>query len=198
MPKLVFIDHYDSFSGNVLDWLYHGGFGTQQIETVYWDDFERMRWVESSGLPLVLSPGPNHPQDVQVTCELTRKVLGKVPILGICLGHQILGYVTGAKVVRASEPWHGHIQKIRILNSTDLFSGVPEQLSVMAYNSLVVEGKSLSPEWRIIAQNEHEEIMALKHQKNSVPTFSVQFHPESFLTEYGQHMAMQWHKIILG
>ena len=196
MTKLVFIDHYDSFSANLLDWLGRGGFGVNDIEIVLFDDSEKMSWVVHSKFPVVLSPGPKRPENAVETLNLTSSLLGQVPILGVCLGHQILGHVTGSNSILAADPWHGHLRGISVLSEGGFFLNCPMQFDVMLYNSLVVERSTLRPDWQILAENSQGEVMAMALVSPRIPTIAVQFHPESFMTECGDVMAKNWHRLL--
>lgn len=192
--KIAFIDHYDSFSFNVLDWLYRSGIDKNEVLYVRCDDQMGLAEAKKLKIPLLISPGPHQPKDVPLTVDLVRSSLGIVPILGVCLGHQILGYVGGAEIVPAKDPWHGSVQKIKIISEEAIFAGLPSAFNVACYNSLVVDGKSISQsnKWKILAENNHGEVMAMMNVGTHAPAWSVQFHPESFMSEFGAEMASNW------
>lgn len=192
--KIAFIEHYDSFSYNVLDWLVRAGLNANKVLIARCDQNEDLAYVKNLQIPLVLSPGPHHPKDVPLSLELIKSLIGKVPILGVCLGHQLLGYCDGADVVPAKEPWHGAQQKIRILKQEAIFAGLPAEINVACYNSLTVDRASLEKisTWTILAENRHGEVMAMKKNDADVATWSVQFHPESFMSEGCQQIAKNW------
>jgi anthranilate synthase/aminodeoxychorismate synthase-like glutamine amidotransferase len=196
---MYFIDHYDSFSHNVIDWL-SAGDSDIQVHHLQYDDKSSLKQFDDRPLPLVLSPGPRHPNDAATTLDLVRSFLGKVPILGVCLGHQILGVVGGFSITKASHPFHGSTQDITITNPGILFAGVPSRFKAATYNSLVVKQdphKKTSFEWDINAVNQHGEIQALTWLKsNAEPAFGVQFHPESFLTEEKLKLRQNWLSVV--
>lgn len=192
--KIAFIDHYDSFSYNVLDWLHRAGVDEADVFFARCDDREALEHVRLLRIPLVFSPGPHQPKDVPLSIELMRAAVGVVPILGICLGHQMLGFVAGAAIIAAKEPWHGATQAIEVLSHDGLFAGVERTFLAACYNSLIVERSSLAAitGWTVLAQNKHHEIMAMKKDHPEIPTWSVQYHPESFMSEQGALLAENW------
>lgn len=192
--KLAFIDHYDSFSYNVLDWLYRAGVNEDEVFFARCDDRNALDHARRLRIPLVFSPGPHQPKDVPLSLLLMKSAIDVVPILGICLGHQMLGFAAGAAIVPAKAPWHGATQPIEVLSHEGPFSGVEKTFRVACYNSLTVERASLRsiPGWTVLAQNNHHEIMAMKKDHAGVATWSVQFHPESFMSEHGNIIAANW------
>lgn len=192
--KIAFIDHYDSFSFNVLDWLFRAGLDESDVLFARCDDKNALEHVKKSKIPLVLSPGPHHPKDLSLSLDLVRTSIDHVPILGVCLGHQLLGFASGASVVPAKNPWHGSRQEIRILSQEAIFAGLPSKINVACYNSLTVDRLSMErhQHWNVLAENQDGEIMAMMKNDTAVATWSVQFHPESFMSEYGNAMAVNW------
>lgn len=195
MPKLVFMDHYDSFSFNVLDWLHRGGIVPHEIMHVYWDDAAKLNHVVDMGIPVVFSPGPNHPLDVPPSIALAKKLVGRVPILGVCLGHQILGAVAGATIIPAQDPWHGSVQEMRVLKNEAIFAGFPACFKAAVYHSLVIDRATLPETWEVVAENAAGEVMAMVLKAapaSQAPAWSVQFHPESFMSEWGDRLLKNW------
>ena len=132
---------------------------------------------------IVLSPGPRTPVEAGVTCDVLRQLSGRVPILGVCLGHQAIGSVFGGRTVRARHPLHGQASPIRHRGER-LFAGLPAPLAVGRYHSLIVEGgAAMDCALTVDARSAEGEIMALSHRLH--PTYGVQFHPESVLTPDG-------------
>ncbi len=131
---------------------------------------------------IVLSPGPCTPNEAGICCELIGRAIGKVPVLGVCLGHQAIGQVLGGKVVRAPAPMHGKLSTIKS-GGAGIFRGLPSHLEVTRYHSLVVERSSLPATLRITAETDDGIVMGVEH--TSAPVFGVQFHPESIASEHG-------------
>lgn len=182
--RIALVDHRDSFTENVLDWLAAGPTGLE-VESVQHDDAEAMRSLLENPRPLVLSPGPKRPEDAASTVLLVRALLGRVPIFGVCLGHQILAHVAGAAIVRGVAPHHG---STRVMLPEDprspLFAGFPASFAAATYNSLVVDPKTLPAPWRVIARCDRGEVQAISYSPHGLcPAYGVQFHPESYLSE---------------
>jgi anthranilate synthase component 2 len=134
---------------------------------------------------LVLSPGPCTPNEAGVCLDALRHFAGKLPILGVCLGHQAIGAAFGGKVVRAAVPMHGKTSHVHHMGE-GVFAGLPQDFDVVRYHSLVVERDSLPPELIVTAEVDNGEIMGLRHKRLAVE--GVQFHPESILSEHGHAM----------
>jgi len=141
---------------------------------------------------IVISPGPGRPEDAGISCELIKEFAGKIPILGVCLGHQAIGYVYGGKIVRAKKLMHGKTSLI-YHNKKEIFRNIPNPFLATRYHSLLVERKSLPSCFEIIAQTKEKEIMGLRHK--NYPLWGVQFHPESVLTRCGRDILNNFLKI---
>jgi para-aminobenzoate synthetase component II len=176
---LLLIDNYDSFVHNLARYFERLG---QETIVVRNDaiDAERVRQIMPEAV--VLSPGPCTPREAGASLEIVRELYTTVPMLGVCLGHQVIAQVLGGSVVRAAAPVHGRASRIRH-DGSGLFAGVPSPLMVGRYHSLVVAPDSLPAELRPTAWAEDDVLMAFEHA--SLPVFGVQFHPESILTESG-------------
>lgn len=177
---IVVIDNYDSFVGNVARYLQELG----EAVTVVRNDA-----VDIAGLTalrpeaIVISPGPCGPGEAGVSTAVVEVFSGRLPILGICLGHQAIGAAFGARIVRAREPMHGRTSML-VHDGSGLFAGLPSPLTVGRYHSLAVEvGEGPLV---VTARSEAGDVMALAHREH--PTFGVQFHPESVLTEGGYRL----------
>jgi anthranilate synthase/aminodeoxychorismate synthase-like glutamine amidotransferase len=193
--KLYFIDHYDSFSWNVIDWL-RGDGSSLDIVPVDFDDPIGMQRVHQEPAALVISPGPRNPLEATPTIRLVEGLLGQVPILGICLGHQILGHIAGFSVARASAPFHGSSFSVLLNGTSSIFAGMPPVFAAATYNSLIVSGDVPSG-WRVDAFNELGEIQALSRiASGEQPAFGVQFHPESFLTAHKDILRRNWLDVV--
>ena len=180
---LVMIDNYDSFVYNLAAYFQELG---QEIRVVRNDrvsveDLAEMKKLEG----LVISPGPGRPEDGGVSQEAVRHFTGRIPILGVCLGHQIIGHAFGAGVVRGSRPMHGKVTRI-CHRGEGLFKGLPESYPVTRYHSLIVERSTVPGQLRVDALSEDGAVMALSHRE--YPLYGIQFHPEAVLTEYGHEL----------
>ena len=183
---VILIDHYDSFSDMIKDYVAQLGFEVLMIRTDHVDP-NRIKHYQPSHI--ILGPGPGHPNDssLQVLHHVIKAFEKTCPILGICLGHQVIASYYGAKIICSSEVMHGKVSKIQH-NHSPLFSGLPDEFYVTRYHSLTVnpEGfpnKKLVLSAKHINADESVEVMALQHQK--LPIYGVQFHPEAILTEHG-------------
>jgi anthranilate synthase/aminodeoxychorismate synthase-like glutamine amidotransferase len=179
---LLVIDNYDSFTYNLVQYL--GELGQQvrvvRNDEVSVDDIERM-----SPERIVISPGPCTPNEAGISLDVIRRLAGKIPILGVCLGHQAIGQAFGGKVIRAKEVVHGRTSRV-FHDDKGIFAGLPNPFEATRYHSLIVERSSLPACLEITAKTWDEEIMGLRHK--SLPVEGVQFHPESFLTKVGKDL----------
>ena len=192
----LMVDNYDSFVYNLACYLEECG---EQVELVRNDKIsaeEIERILEIGNLEgVVISPGPKSPKDCGNCKEIVEKLAGKVPVLGICLGHQIIGHVFGAEVEKGERPMHGKVTAIQT-NQKGLFHGLPGEYQVTRYHSLVVS-KERFPECLEIDASSHDGvIMGLHHRK--FPIYGVQFHPEAVLTEYGHELLRNFTEICRG
>ena len=177
---LLMIDNYDSFTYNLVQ-----AFGELGVEPVVFRN-DRITLNQIARLKpkrIVVSPGPGRPEGAGISVSLIQQTLGKVPLLGVCLGHQCLGFARGARVIRAPEVMHGKTSRISH-DGKNLFRGLPRSLSVMRYHSLILDPEYLPAEFIVSARTEDGIIMGIRHRR--YPAFGVQFHPESFLTPEGK------------
>lgn len=190
--KIAYIDHYDSFTHNLIDWIGKTSMPIE-LDLVPFDDDFKMKQLYLRPAPLLISPGPNSPAQVQPTVELVKYYLGKVPILGVCLGHQILGEVLGYRTQKSLYPLHGGTKEISILDYSGLFAGIASPSSVGVYHSLALVPASPRLDSHVTAVCQKGEIMAIEFSgDNKTPALGVQFHPESFLTEGMQQLRQNW------
>lgn len=179
---ILVLDNYDSFSFNLVQ--YVGETGCEVV--VKRNDAATVAEVLSlEPRGIIVSPGPGRPENAGVSVELIRQAAGKVPVLGVCLGHQALGYAYGGRVVGAPELVHGKASWISHRDGP-LFEGVPNPFLGGRYHSLVVERESLPDCLEITAETEDGLVMALAHKE--APLWGVQFHPESILTDHGKRI----------
>jgi anthranilate synthase/aminodeoxychorismate synthase-like glutamine amidotransferase len=176
---IVLIDNYDSFTYNVAQ-----AFGLLGADIhVYRNDALTVDELEAMNPShIVISPGPGDPDDGGISLEAIRRFGPKIPILGVCLGHQCIGQAYGGKVIRAPRIMHGKTSMI-YHRGEPLFTGVPSPFEATRYHSLIVEEGDLPKDLKVTAFTDQGEIMALRHVKH--PVVGVQFHPESILTGYG-------------
>jgi anthranilate synthase/aminodeoxychorismate synthase-like glutamine amidotransferase len=179
---ILMIDNYDSFTYNLVQYL--GELGAEV--RVFRNDEISIAAIEAlAPSQIVISPGPRTPDEAGITLELVGRLAGRVPLLGVCLGHQAIGQAFGGKVVRAKQVMHGKVSRIRH-DGEGLFFQIPNAFTATRYHSLVVERATLPDCLAVTAESEDGEIMGLRHR--SLPVEGVQFHPEALLTEHGHRM----------
>ncbi|MCX5776106.1 MAG: aminodeoxychorismate/anthranilate synthase component II [Candidatus Firestonebacteria bacterium] len=177
---ILMIDNYDSFTYNLVQYL--GEMGEKLV--VYRNDKITINEIEKlKPERIVISPGPKSPKEAGLSNEIIRHFAGKVPILGVCLGHQCIGHVFGGEVVRAKRLMHGKTSMI-YHNNKSIFKGIPNPFEGTRYHSLIVKRETLPDCLEITAQTKEKEIMGLKHKKYNI--HGIQFHPESILTKSGK------------
>jgi len=179
---LLMIDNYDSFTFNLVQ--YFGELGAE-VKVVRNDELGVAELEALAPSHVVLSPGPCTPNEAGITLEAIGRLAGRVPILGVCLGHQAIGQAFGGKVVRAKQVMHGKVSHIHH-DGRGVFADIQNDFVATRYHSLVVERASLPDCLEVSAQSEDGEIMGLRHKK--LPVEGVQFHPEALLTEHGHRM----------
>jgi len=180
--KILMIDNYDSFTYNLVQYL--GELGQTLI--VHRNDKITLSAVKRLKPDrIVISPGPGNPKDAGVSCEVIRALGPKVPLLGVCLGHQCIGQVYGATIERNWRLMHGKTSPIRH-NRKGIFKGLPNPFTATRYHSLVIKPKSLPDVLKVTAKTKEGEIMGLEHK--TFPIYGVQFHPESILTKAGMQL----------
>ena len=179
---ILMIDNYDSFTYNLVQYL--GELGEELL-------VKRNDQITLNGIArlkpssIVISPGPGRPSDAGISNALIKTFAGKIPILGVCLGHQCIGEVFGGEVVRAKRPMHGKTSNIYHTRRA-LFAGLPSPFEATRYHSLVVKRDTLPEVLAVTAWTDDREIMGLQHRR--VPVYGVQFHPESILTTVGKDL----------
>jgi anthranilate synthase component 2 len=176
---IVLIDNYDSFTFNLFHYL--GGLGAD-VAVFRNDKISADDVIASEPNAIVLSPGPCTPNEAGICLELIEKASSKIPLLGVCLGHQAIGQAFGGKVVRAPNQVHGKLSEI-CSNGTGVFRGINAPFQATRYHSLIVDRASLPREFSVTAETDDRLIMGMSHA--SLPTHGVQFHPESIASEHG-------------
>ena len=176
---ILLIDNYDSFTFNLVHVL--GDIGAS-CEVVRNDQVTAAEAMARGPEAIVLSPGPCTPNEAGVCLDLIRAAAGRVPLLGVCLGHQAIGQAFGGEVVRAAIPMHGKVSPVRH-DGTDIFDGLPSPFAAARYHSLVVRPGTMPGALVPTAWTEDGTVMGLRHR--DLPVFGVQFHPESIASEHG-------------
>ncbi len=179
---LLVIDNYDSFTYNLVQYFGELGGGP----AVFRNDqitIEKIKRLKPKAI--VISPGPCTPKEAGISNDVIRYFSGRLPILGVCLGHQCLGHVFGGRVIRAKRIMHGKTSPI-LHNGKEIFSGLPNPFQATRYHSLLVERKTFPKALEITAWTREGEIMGLRHRVH--PTWGVQFHPESVMTDSGKQL----------
>lgn len=176
---LLMIDNYDSFTYNLVQ--YFGELGAQ-VKTVRNDDITLAQIAALNPSHICLSPGPCAPAQAGITVPALKHFAGKIPILGVCLGHQAIGEAFGGKVVRSARVMHGKTDVIRT-DERGVFAGLPPQFTVTRYHSLAIDAASLPTCLEVSARTDDGEIMGVRHKTLAIE--GVQFHPESILSEHG-------------
>lgn len=179
---LLMLDNYDSFTYNLVQ--YFGELG--EDVRVYRNDQITIEEIEALKPDhICVSPGPCSPAEAGISVPLIKHFAGRIPILGVCLGHQSIGAAFGGKIVRAKEIMHGKTSLVTH-RGTDVFRGLPSPFTVIRYHSLAIERESLPDCLEVTAETADGEIMGVRHK--TLPIYGVQFHPESILSEHGHDM----------
>jgi para-aminobenzoate synthetase component 2 len=179
---IVMIDNYDSFTYNLVQYL--GELG-EELQVIRNDQISIKELEEIAPDFIMISPGPCTPDDAGISLDVIRHFAGKIPLFGVCLGHQAIGQVFGGKVIRAERLMHGKTSPVYHDNKT-IFESIPSPYQATRYHSLIVEKESLPDCLEISAWTEEGEIMGLRHKELAVE--GVQFHPESIITDHGKQL----------
>ncbi|WDP88869.1 MAG: aminodeoxychorismate/anthranilate synthase component II [Desulfobacter sp.] len=180
--KAVIIDNYDSFTFNLVHYVLHTG---AEVEVFRNDKITVDELAAMDPDAIIISPGPGRPEDAGISLELVRKLSGKFPILGVCLGHQTIAQAFGGTIIHAKAIMHGKTSTVTA-DGEHIFAGIKKPFSVMRYHSLAVQESDLPACLMVTARTEDGEIMGLRHKEH--PTQGVQFHPESFMTTVGKRL----------
>jgi len=176
------IDNYDSFTFNLVHYILNTG---ATVEVFRNDRISVDALKELNPGAIVISPGPGRPEDAGISLEVVKNFSGRTPILGVCLGHQVIAQSFGGKIIHASRIMHGKTSVVKS-DGEHIYSGIKKPFTVMRYHSLAASKKDLPACLKITAETEDGEIMGIKHKKH--PTQGVQFHPESFMTTVGKRL----------
>lgn len=188
---ILVVDNYDSFVYNLVQYV---GTIRQDVRVIRNDDMSVSDVKKLRPDGIILSPGPGRPEDSGICVPLISELSGRVPILGVCLGHQALGVAFGAKVVRAGDIVHGKTSVIRVIRPSRIFSGVPKKFQATRYHSLVVKPDTISGPLRVTAKTlDGKYVMAMEVHRQK--TFGVQFHPESIETHVGMDIIRNFVKL---
>lgn len=177
---VLLIDNYDSFSYNLYQMI---GAIDSDIEVIRNDEMTISKIEALKPEKIVLSPGPGRPANAGVCKAVVEHFQGKIPILGVCLGHQAICEEYGATISYASELMHGKCSTVLVDNTSKLFEDIPEKIKVARYHSLIVQKDTIPNQLKVIAKTQVGEVMAVQHRAYEV--YGVQFHPESILTTFG-------------
>lgn len=178
---ILIVDNYDSFTYNLYQMV---GAINPNIKVVRNDEIKPEEINIINPDKIIISPGPGKPKDAGISIDVIKQFAPKIPILGVCLGHQAIGEAFGGKTVYAKELMHGKSSLVKIYNECKLFQGISPITEVARYHSLAVDSKTLPKDLTVIAWSFDDEIMAIKHR--NFETYGVQFHPESILTPMGE------------
>ena len=179
---LLIIDNYDSFTYNLVE--YFGELG-QEVRVVRNDEIPAADIAALAPTHIVISPGPCTPNEAGISLDVIKTYAGRIPILGVCLGHQAIGQAFGGRIVRAARVMHGKTSKI-FHDEKGVFFGLPNPFEATRYHSLLIERATVPDALDVTAKTWDEEIMAVRHK--TLPVEGVQFHPESFLTTAGKEL----------
>ncbi|OIN95408.1 MAG: anthranilate/aminodeoxychorismate synthase component II [Deltaproteobacteria bacterium CG1_02_45_11] len=177
---ILVIDNYDSFTYNLVQYL--GELGAE-LKVYRNDKITISDMIIAKPKALVVSPGPGRPENAGVSCEAIKFFSGRIPVMGVCLGHQCIGYVHGAEIIEAQRLMHGKVSLI-YHNGKTIFEGVDNPFEATRYHSLIIRSETMPKQLEVTAHTEENEIMGVKHKK--YPLWGVQFHPESILTKEGK------------
>ena len=183
---ILIIDNYDSFTYNLVQTL--GEIDPAIDIQVHRNDQITLDEIAAAGPErIIISPGPCTPREAGISVDVVKRFAGRMPLLGVCLGHQSIAYACGGRVIRAKRLLHGKTSMIRH-DGRDVFAGLTNPFEATRYHSLVVERETLPPEFEVsaAAEDDPDEVMGLRHRE--LPLFGVQFHPESFLTREGHRL----------
>jgi anthranilate synthase component 2 len=187
---ILLIDNYDSFSFNLVQAIGELVDGKEELKVVRNDELTVDEVLKLNPSHIVLSPGPGKPSDAGICEELIKAVQGKIPLLGVCLGHQAICEALGGKITYAPELMHGKQSKVKVNNECDIFKGLDSEIMVARYHSLVADKDYIPDVLEVTAVDEKGVVMAVQHKTS--PIYGLQFHPESIMTPTGKIMVQNF------
>jgi anthranilate synthase/aminodeoxychorismate synthase-like glutamine amidotransferase len=187
---ILMIDNYDSFTYNLVQYL--GELG-EKLKVARNDALTLEEIAAMKPSHIVISPGPGHPEEAGISIDLIKRFAGRIPILGVCLGHQAICHAFGGNIIRAARLMHGKTSEI-IHDGKGVFTGLPQKFSATRYHSLLAEPSSIKKEFVVSAKTDKNEVMGVRHRKIKALE-GVQFHPESILTDGGKTMLKNFLKM---
>ena len=183
---ILLVDNYDSFSFNLVQVIGELIEGKEELKVIRNDELTVEEIMALNPSHIVLSPGPGKPSDAGVCEALIKAANGKIPLIGVCLGHQAICEALGGKITYAPELMHGKQSLVTVDNESTIFKGLPQELEVARYHSLVADKNLIPEELTVTATDEKGEVMAVQHKTNHL--YGLQFHPESIMTPLGKEM----------
>jgi anthranilate synthase/aminodeoxychorismate synthase-like glutamine amidotransferase len=189
--RIVVIDNIDSFVYNLVH--YVGELGAKPVVLTNRAGLSEVEKAEPDGI--IISPGPGRPENAGISPDVVRKFAGRVPILGVCLGHQVIAHVFGARITQAKRLMHGKLSRIRYRDCA-IFRGLPNPFEATRYHSLAVDPSTFPDELEMVAwtDDEDREVMGIAHRR--LPVFGVQFHPESVMTREGKKIIKNFLEVV--
>lgn len=189
---ILILDNYDSFTYNLEQYV---GKIDNDIKVIKNDELSLMEIKKLYLTHIIISPGPGNQFNTGVCIKLINELKGKVPILGICLGHQTIAHCFGAKIIKSKKIMHGKTSKITHTNQSVIFNNIPSKFIATRYHSLVIDKQSINNEIEITSWSDNKEIMSIEHRE--LPIYGVQYHPEAILTEYGEQLIENFLNIVV-
>ncbi len=187
---IIVIDNYDSFTYNLVQIIEQSSeISVFRNDKISIDEIEQL-----NPLGILISPGPGRPEDAGISVEVVKKFGNKIPVLGVCLGHQAIGYAYGCDIIRADILMHGKTSQIRHDGKT-IYGGIDNPFTATRYHSLVISTEKISPELEVSARTDDGIIMGVRHK--TFPIEGIQFHPESILTTVGEKLLKNWLHLLL-
>lgn len=183
---VLLVDNYDSFSYNLVQMIGALLQGKEELKVIRNDELTVEEILQEAPSHIIISPGPGKPSEAGVIERLVTAAAGKIPLLGVCLGHQAICEAFGGKITYAPELMHGKQSKVKVNTKSVLFSDLPEEILVARYHSLVADKALIPPCLEVTATDEKGEVMAVQHRDEEI--YGLQFHPESIMTPMGEQM----------